>query len=132
MSMRDSFGSPTSPHEPYPRRRHPGGRPALRRAHATERTMIARVAGASLLLVGAFLSSSIGCSATPPGENLGVDHSLDTGNSGYCRTTTCQPPAEYPLGSQCEPLGWSDSETCRKKKNASNAPVWWRSACIGY
>jgi hypothetical protein len=30
----------------------------------------------------------------------------------------------------CEPAGWALSSTCKDK--ASDAPVWWRTACIGY
>jgi hypothetical protein len=94
--------------------------------------MLARLAGALGILLGASLSFGVGCSSGSPAEHLGSDHSPDTGQSGYCRTTTCEPPLGYPTADgQCEPPGWSDSETCTKNKE-SNAPVWWRSACIGY
>ena len=71
------------------------------------------------------------CASRAP-EAIGIDRSLDTGSAGYCRTTTCAPPAGYPTSDgACEPPDWSDSDTCRKAP-ASNAPLWWRSACVGY
>lgn len=70
--------------------------------------------------------------ACSKGEAIGVDQSSDTGASGYCRTTTCPFPKGYPTAEgQCEPANWSDSDTCRQA-GESNAPLWWRTACVGY
>jgi hypothetical protein len=76
----------------------------------------------------------VGCASPPSkneGENLGIDRSPDTADFGYCRTRTCPPPAGYPRAGACMPADWSSSETCRQD-GASGAPLWWRSACIGY
>jgi hypothetical protein len=71
------------------------------------------------------------CSSS--GENIGVDHSADTVDQGFCRSTTCQlvVPRGYPRSDACEPAGFSDSAECRGT-GSSNAPLWWRSSCVGY
>lgn len=76
-------------------------------------------------------SGTLGCSFPVEQEVVGVDYSADTFASGYCRTTTCRVPPQYPLAGRCQPLDWSSSEDCTSQK-VSNAPVWWRNACIGY
>ncbi len=82
------------------------------------------------LFAGAVVA--VGCSSAKS-EATGTDHSPDTGAAGFCRTTTCQPPKGYPTAEgMCEPIDWAESDTCVKDKKASNAPIWWRSACIGY
>jgi hypothetical protein len=73
---------------------------------------------------------STGC-ASSSSENLGVDQSRDTAREGYCRSTTCKPPDEYPTRGLCQPPNWSTSPTCIAK-GASNAPLWWRNECVGY
>ncbi len=65
-------------------------------------------------------------------ESIGTDRSGDTGLAGYCRSTTCPVPNGYPTADgQCEPPDWSDSTACRSVPE-SNAPLWWRTACVGY
>jgi hypothetical protein len=68
--------------------------------------------------------------ASSGGEAIGVDHTSDTGTLGYCRTRTCPPPSRYPTAVACEPQDWADSPAC--KGQASDAPIWWRTACVGY
>ncbi len=82
-------------------------------------------------------STALGCSSSGAPEIIGVDHSLDTGAAGFCRTTTCPPPDGYPLSDgTCQPADWSDSDSCVKGTAdhgpASNAPLFWRTACVGY
>lgn len=87
--------------------------------------------------VGAFVTSvalvalAACASDNEQGERLGIDRSKDTAELGYCRTRTCPPPSRYPLPGACEPEDWSSSETCTEA-GASGAPLWWRSACVGY
>jgi hypothetical protein len=87
------------------------------------------------IMVAGLVAVSFGCSASPePREHepRAVDRSADTGGAGYCRSTTCAPPTGYPEeGGLCEPPGWEDSTTCADQ-HASNAPLWWRGACVGY
>jgi hypothetical protein len=81
-------------------------------------------------VIGFLAAAACGTSAT---ERLGSDRTPDTGHAGYCRTTTCEPPDDYPhADGQCEPVNWSDSQTCVHDKKASNAPIFWRTACVGY
>ena len=85
----------------------------------------------SLPLLLALTLPFAACSQAAP-ESLGIDRSSDTGSLGYCRTTTCSPPAEYPLADgACAPPDWTGSATCREQ-NESGAPLWWRSSCVGY
>jgi hypothetical protein len=91
-----------------------------------------RVAGSSrgfpcVLLGTIFLPTA--CSSTPS-ESIGVDHSADTAEQGYCRSRTCPPTSDYPKGGACEPPGWAGSPACAGQ--ASDAPVWWHTACVGY
>jgi hypothetical protein len=87
---------------------------------------------APLLAVAWFALASSAACARAPAETLGSDHSADTGNLGFCRTTTCASPADYPHDDgTCEPADWSDSDTCHAK-NASNAPLWWSTSCVGF
>jgi hypothetical protein len=73
------------------------------------------------------------CSSSPDAEQIGIDHSPDTGSAGYCRTTTCTPPQGYPIpNGACQPPDWSDSDACVNVQKASNAPLWWRTSCVGY
>ena len=91
-----------------------------------------RVAGSSRSFPGILVATIFiltACSSTPR-ESIGVDHSADTAEQGYCRTRTCQPPSEYPTGGACEPPGWAVSPACLGR--ASDAPIWWHTACVGY
>ncbi len=91
--------------------------------------MRARRSPVCLAGLGSLAALVAACTAS---EAIGVDHSADTGDLGYCRTTTCAPPDGYPLpDGNCEPAGWSGSATC-KAQGESNAPLWWSSSCIGY
>jgi hypothetical protein len=83
----------------------------------------------SAVLAGVGLALATACSSSQP-EAIGVDHSADTGSLGYCRTRTCAPPDGYPTDVACEPPDWAESSMC--KDNASDAPLWWRTACVGY
>jgi hypothetical protein len=79
------------------------------------------------------LLAAASCTSATSSEIVGVDHSPDTGGAGYCRTTTCSPPAGFPTaGGACEPDDWSDSDQCKNVQKASNAPLWWRTSCAGY
>jgi hypothetical protein len=85
-----------------------------------------------LVAVGGVLVCAAAACSSSQGEHTGTDHSPDTGRAGFCRATTCPTPSEYPtVDGQCEPDNWGDSPFCVGKK-ASNAPVWWRTACVGY
>lgn len=78
------------------------------------------------------LATAAGCGSDGNAkERLGIDRSADTAELGYCRTRTCPPPARYPLPGACEPEDWTASETCTES-GASGAPLWWRSACVGW
>jgi hypothetical protein len=93
--------------------------------------LIGRSALSIFGLVG-LLAGFEACSAAPS-EAIGVDRSSDTGSLGYCRSITCPPPAGYPSeNGECAPPDWASSETCRDKEKASGAPLWWRTACVGY
>ena len=86
----------------------------------------------SFSVVAIFALAQAACSSHPE-EITETDHSPDTGASGFCRSTTCQPPRDYPTpGGLCEPLDWADSDVCVHDKKASNAPLWWRTGCVGY
>ena len=78
----------------------------------------------------AILALSLAGACSAPVENIGVDHSADTAGEGFCRTRTCSPPSDYPRDGLCEPPGWAQSATCAG--SASDAPEWWRTACVGY
>lgn len=83
-------------------------------------------------LSAALLAAGCGPAAEVDGT-IQVDRSANTGQEGFCRSTTCQPPAGYPReGGLCQPPDWADSDTCVKVKKATNAPLWWRNACVGY
>jgi hypothetical protein len=79
------------------------------------------------------LLAAASCSSGRASEKIGIDHTPDTGGQGYCRTTTCTPPDGYPAaGGACQPDDWSDSDECKSVQKASNAPLWWRTSCVGY
>jgi hypothetical protein len=80
----------------------------------------------------AFAVGAAVAACSGPSELVGEDHSADTGSLGYCRTTTCAPPNDYPLSDgTCEPDDWAASATCISQKE-SNAPLWWSNSCVGY
>jgi hypothetical protein len=93
------------------------------------RRALARTTLAAASLVSAALAFGCGSST---GESIGIDHSANTGGNGYCRTTTCPVDGNYPTADgRCEPDDWSESAKCRNLP-ASNAPLFWRTSCVGY
>jgi MYXO-CTERM domain-containing protein len=70
-----------------------------------------------------------GCAPDPPGENFKTDQAAATSNAGFCRSTTCPVPANFPQGGLCEPQDWP--QTCAKA-NVRDVPLWWRSGCFGW
>lgn len=103
-------------------RRHRQGRyPSMRRA------------GVLWIALPILLTAASCSSGQSSSEAIGIDHSPDTGAAGYCRTTTCAPPPGFPTpDGECEPADWSDSDECKNVQKASNAPLWWRTSCVGY
>ena len=98
--------------------------------------------GVALLAVG-----GVACQAAAPSENIGVAQTAATAADGYCRSTNCNPGPAYPQQDEtgtweCEPPGWS--ELCQEGRvpdpdnpgafqdPRSNAPLWWRTACVGF
>jgi hypothetical protein len=77
----------------------------------------------------AAVALSAACSSSHD-EAIGADHSADTSMQGYCRARNCPPPSNYPTDTACEPADWADSAAC--KGYESDAPLWWRTACVGY
>jgi len=82
--------------------------------------------------LGFALASAIAIAACAKGsdiEPVASSTSAATGPSGFCRTTTCAPPREFPLDGKCQPDGWGDH--CGAF-GQSNAPLWWATSCVGY
>ncbi len=70
-----------------------------------------------------------GCSSSRPEEVVRTDEAAASSEAGYCRTTTCAPPPEYPAGGLCEPAGWPQQCAAQRFRDV---PLWWRSQCVGY
>ena len=71
-----------------------------------------------------------GCSAPSSGtEVIKTDQAAATARAGYCRSTTCPAPKDFPLGGLCEPEGWP--QTCGAQ-GVRDVPLWWRSGCLGW
>lgn len=76
--------------------------------------------------------ATAGAACSKQAERVEATAAPATGPAGYCRTTTCTPPVGYPSGDLCEPPGWADECSTRPNDPRSDAPLWWRSACVGY
>ncbi len=87
--------------------------------------MIARCASLAL----AFAITLAACAKGSHDEPVASTSAPATGPAGFCRKTTCAPPPDYPTLELCEPIGWE--QDCSRRLE-SNAPLWWRSSCIGY
>ncbi len=88
--------------------------------------MIARSASIAL----AFAITLAACAKGSHDEPVASTAAAATGPVGFCRTTTCEPPAGYPTAELCQPIDWASE--CSFHELRSNAPLWWRSSCIGY
>ncbi len=71
-----------------------------------------------------------GCSAgSSGGEVIKTDQAAATSNVGFCRSTTCPAPANFPQNGLCEPTDWP--QRCGAAKTR-DVPLWWRSGCLGW
>jgi MYXO-CTERM domain-containing protein len=70
-----------------------------------------------------------GCSSPSSGEVIKTDQAAATSNAGFCRSTTCPAPANFPQNGLCEPPDWP--QVCGAAK-VRDVPLWWRSGCIGW
>jgi hypothetical protein len=78
-----------------------------------------------------------GCSTPQDAEVVQTDQAAATASAGFCRTTTCDLPDTFQVGENglCEPPDWPQLCAAGKAhsgKSLRDAPLWWRSGCIGY
>ncbi len=71
-----------------------------------------------------------GCSSSSGGnEVIKTDQAAATAGAGFCRSTTCPAPKNFPVNGFCEPEGWP--QTCGAA-GVRDVPLWWRSGCVGW
>jgi len=83
----------------------------------------------TLLAASAIAAVIAGGCTSAPEEVVKTDQSAATSERGYCRSTTCSAPKEYPTAGLCEPEDWP--QHCASIER-HDFPLFWRSGCIGY
>ncbi len=70
-----------------------------------------------------------GCSSPSGSEKVDTTKAAASALGGYCRSTTCPAPKNFPQGGLCEPEGWP--QTCGAQ-GVKDVPLFWRSGCLGW
>jgi MYXO-CTERM domain-containing protein len=81
------------------------------------------IPAAVLLAIGA------ACSPSRNDEVVRTDQAAASSSAGFCRSTTCVAPRDYPKDGLCEPPDWPQLCAAQGKYDV---PLWWRSGCVGW